>query len=246
MAVFVQTDCRLWLDGHDYSGKSNALAVTYGAEMQDDTVYGDDTRSRAGGLKTVLAEAEGFVDYSPDATNIDEVVFGRVGTADTIMTFAPTGTEGDKAFGFEANIGTYEVGGVLGELAPFSLSAEGSGGVDGLVEGTILANGTKTTTADGTGFQVGAVSASQFVYAHMHVFSVSASDTLDVVIESDATDAWSGAETTRFTFSQATASNTVQWASRVAGAITDPWWRATWTIGGSDTSMQFAVVLGIK
>lgn len=243
MATHPLTDATIWMDGYDLSGVSNAVALQYGAEMLDDTVFGDDTRSRLAGLQTVVLEVEGFQDYADDGQ--DELTHARVGVANSIFTVsAEGGDDGETGFTFRADIGEYSRNNVLGEMAKFTISAEASDGVPGLVRGTILVQGTKTATGDGTGYQVGAIGATQVGYAALHVLSASAGDTLDVVIESDATDAWVGAETTRFTFAQASAVGS-EWMS-LAGAVTDAWWRATWTIAGTDESFKFAVVLGIK
>jgi hypothetical protein len=51
--------------------------------------------------------------------------------------------------------------------------------------------------------------------------------------------------TTRVTFSQATG-RTSQWATPVAGAITDDWWDISWTIGGTGgPDFTFVAVVGI-
>ncbi len=243
MAIHLMNDATIWMDGYDLSGHANTAALTYAAEMLDDTVMGDDTRSRLAGLKSVMLEVEGYSDFADD--DQDERTFERVGVADSIFTLSGEGgDDGETAFMFRANLGEYVQNSTLGELAKFTISAEASDGVPGLVRSTVLVQGTKTTTADGTGYQVGAIGATQFGYAALHVLSASAGDTLDVVIESDAADNFVGAETTRFTFTQAT-DETSQWMS-LAGAITDPWWRVTWTIGGADPSFTFAVALGIK
>ena len=70
-------------------------------------------------------------------------------------------------------------------------------------------------------------------------------DTLDVTIESDATNSFSGGETTRGTFSQISAI-TSQWLTPVAGAITDTWWRIRYVIAGSSPSYEFIATIGIK
>jgi len=67
--------------------------------------------------------------------------------------------------------------------------------------------------------------------------------TLDVTIESDDAEGMASA-TTRLTFTQATAT-TSEW-QELAGAVTDDWWRAAWTIGGGSPSFTAVVVVGIR
>ncbi len=69
------------------------------------------------------------------------------------------------------------------------------------------------------------------------------SPTLDVTIESAALVGF-GSPTTRMTFSQMTARG-AQFAS-VAGAITDPYWRVKWTLGGSTPGFALVVAIGIQ
>jgi hypothetical protein len=89
------------------------------------------------------------------------------------------------------------------------------------------------------------VSASQKMYAALHVRSVSGTNpTLDVVVQSDTVGFPSA--TSRITFSQATATTNRHQFSSVAGAITDDYWRVSYTIGGTGTpTFSFAVTVGI-
>jgi hypothetical protein len=140
-------------------------------------------------------------------------------------------------------MGQYQFGAPVGELLRFSVSGEGSGGV-GVVRGKLLHVGSETATGAEDKQVLGAVSATQSIYAALHVLTVTGTDpTLDVVLESDA-DGAAGGETARITFAQATA-ETSEWAS-LAGAVTDTYWRASWTIGGTDTpTFEFILAVGI-
>ena len=82
------------------------------------------------------------------------------------------------------------------------------------------------------------------MFAALHVLSASGtSPTLDVVLQSDDNSGFSSA-VSRITFTQATGI-TSQW-STLAGAQTDDYWRASYTIGGSATpTFTFALVIGI-
>lgn len=109
---------------------------------------------------------------------------------------------------------------------------------NGATTGGTLHWATTTATGNGTGSQFGAIAAAETVYAILHIDLATiagTSPTLAVIVESDATDAWIGAETTRFTFATATdaPANTYQVIALGPGAITDTWWRVTFTITGS-------------
>ena len=245
MATFVSTQCKAWLGEIDLSTDLMAIALNYGSELQDSTTFGTLTRTRKGGLKTVQAQVEGYFNTS----NSDPKMFSTIGVADNPMTLAPiAGADGERAFAFLVNQGEYSPGGALGEMVKFSASGEASGGDSGLIKGTILLNASAVTaTADGTAAQLGAVSAAQKVYAALHVISASGtSPTLDVIVESDDVEGFGGTPETRITFAQAGAA-TSEWATPVAGAITDDWWRIGYTIGGTDTpTFTFVVFVGIQ
>ena len=241
MAIEVLKNQKLWFGGYDFTGRMNALALESGVELQDGTVFGDTARRRLAGLKSVIANHEGYF----DAELVDKPLFDAIGIVDQPMTFGPVdGVEGSLAYTFAAIIGQYSPGGQVGELFAFTVSAEGSDGSE-LIRGTLMHNAARTVTADGTARQLGAVSASQKLYAALHVITVAGSTpTLDVKVQSDDASGFPS-PTDRITFTQKTAIG-AKWATPVAGVIDDDWWRITWTIGGGSPSFTFVVVVGIQ
>lgn len=233
----VLTNCKLYLAGRDLSGYLNALGLEYGAEPQDDTVFGDDTRSMVGGLKTVSMAHEGLWDETPD-----EDLFGAIGVVDKPVTIGPlTGAAGEVGYINRVLTASYQPGAEIGQLLKFSVAMQAT---DKLVRGTILHNTAQTSSGDGTGYQVGAVGAGQSLYAALHVYAASGtSPTLDVIVQSDDNGGFSS-PTSRITFTQAT-DRTSEWATPVAGAITDDYWRVNFTIGGTGPSFSFIVTIGI-
>ena len=239
MAERVLTDCKLWLDGYDLSGDMNALALAYAAELRDNTTFGDDTRSRIGGLKTLNFAHEGLWNGGDD--QVDDVLFARVGVSNTVMTVSPmAGADGEVAYLARVIEAEYSPGADIGEVFSFAVSGEAT---DRLVNGTIMVTGAKTASGNGTARQLGALSAAQTLYAALHVTAASGtSPTLDVKVQSDDASGFAS-PTDRITFAQKTAIG-AEWAT-VAGAITDDWWRISYTIGGTGPSFTFVVVVGI-
>jgi hypothetical protein len=82
------------------------------------------------------------------------------------------------------------------------------------------------------------------MYAGLHVTGVNGTGTLDVTVESDAADDFTGSESTRITFDQVTSSVGGQWKS-VSGTITDDWWRVVATLGGASPDFDFVAALAI-
>lgn len=239
MAERVLDDCKFWYGGYDLSGDMNAMTLRLAAELQDTTRFGNATRTRLGGLKAILANAEGL--WNGGDAAVDDVLFDNLATKQPVTISPTTGADGEPAFAFQAVTGNYEAGAAVGEILPFSVEAESDD--SDLVRGTIMHNATRSSSSDGTARQLGAVSAAQRLFASLHVVAITGSPTLDVIVESDAADDFSGSETTRITFAQATGVG-AEWATPVAGAITDDWFRVGFTKGGTGT-ITFIVFIGI-
>lgn len=237
----VLTDARLFVAGHDLSGQMNALALDYSADMLDATTFGATTRINAAGIKSVRGQHEGLWDSST-ATAPDPVLFSRVGTADVPVVIAPVnGDAGAVAYLLRAIYAEYTVGGAVGDLLSFSVSMEGAGGQP-LVRGRLLHNASAAGNVTGTAFQLGAVGAGQHAYAALHVMS--GTGALTVKVQSASGEAFTSPND-RITFTVVADGTAVasEWATRVAGAITDTWWRIVAT---NPNTRNFAVAAGIQ
>jgi len=78
VATFVLTDASITINAVDLSDHSNQVSVSYEAESQDDTVFGDDTRSAIGGLKNWSMSITFLQDYA--SSQVDDTLFDIVGT----------------------------------------------------------------------------------------------------------------------------------------------------------------------
>jgi hypothetical protein len=223
MAVLPLTDCFLHVAGYDFTTDTNNAALGVEAAALDATTFGSSgATTLAGGLKSVSLSYSGFwqVDGSSDQA-VDNQGFPMLGTSQA-YTFGPVETEGSPAYMFEAMKSSYSHGGGVGELMPFSLAASATSG-QGVVRGQLAKSrgNVSATGAIGTGLNLGAVSASQYLYATFHVFTPGT--TITVVVESDDNSGFTTA-TTRATIGPLTTSGGT-WVTRVAGSITDTWWR---------------------
>lgn len=240
MPIEVLSDVELWLAEHHLTGVTNSVALNYGVELQDATVFGNASRRRVAGLKTVDAQAEGFLDST--AGN-DKAFYDRIGLVNEPLSIAPTSTEGGRAFTFRAAESEYSQPFAVGDMYRYSVTAQGNEG-EGLIRGSLLLNGTKNADGSGTSFQLGSVSATQKLYAALHVTAVSGTPTLTAKVQSDDNSGFT-TPSDRITFTQMTATG-AQFATPVAGEITDDWWRVNFTIGGTSPSFTFAVIAGIQ
>jgi len=241
MATQVLNHVKCLVGKYDLTGWSNACALNYGADALDVTVFCNDTRVRKGGLKTVTSQLEGF--WEAGATGPDKAHADYMALANVPVILIPSGSAiaasniGQPAYGFLASHSEYIMGGSVGEMLKYTMRAEANGP---LVRGNMLMYGSKTGSASGTAYQLGAPSAIQTVFACLQVYSA-AVDTLDVILESDNAAGFPHAAT-RITFAQAN-DETYEWKTFVGGT-TDDYWRVSWTLGAAGPFV-FSVFMGI-
>jgi hypothetical protein len=231
-------NAEILLSGYDISGDSNKVALSSKADVKDRTTFNNTARRRVCGLLDTSISAEGFFDPAKDAGLFDFIASGE-----KIIAVSPAvGLAGDLIYFAKCQTAEYTpMEGAIGELAAFRLSGQGSGP---LIRGKVLERGAKTATAPGTAANIGAVLATQKVYACLHVLAVSGTNpTLDLKIQSDEAQGMA-TPADRIAFDQMTAVG-AQW-KELAGPVADTWWRVNYTLGGTDPSFVIAVVIGIK
>lgn len=219
MSIFPLLDCTTWVDDYDFTGDSNKLTVDAEVVDLDATVFGGGGwKKLSGGLKTVTAALEGFWQGPVDAEG-----FPDLGNANRVVMASPTGVALSPAFLFQATKLKYSAFGQVGELTPFTLDMSGSNTV-GMVRGQVAAakQSVSATGVLGSAVQLGAVGAAQFVYAAFHIFGTPGT-TVTVKVQSDNASNFPSA-TDVATIGPLTAAGGV-WMTRVAGAITDDWFR---------------------
>lgn len=239
MGKLVLKNQKIWFDGFDLSGRINNVSLEHGADAQEATTFGDNTRGYKPGLKTVSAGASGFVDLD----GLDAALFSNIAVGDKAFSFADSTAEGGTIRFFKAMAGSYKAGGAVGEMFKFDLGAAAQGS---LVRGTLMENNTGiTANGNGTARELVAVPAGKKLVACIHVLAVAGTNpTLDAVIKSDATNAFSGDEVQRLAFAQKTDKGSE--VIELDGPLTDTWHKVYWTIGGTDTpTFDFIIGLGI-
>lgn len=240
MGSFALTDATTWVAGYDFTTNLNQMSISAEAEQLDSTTFGGGGfRSRAGGLRSVQAQLAGFWESATSAAP-DPQVFPDLGVADRVVTVAPSSAEGSVAYFCQAGKFGYQMFGQVGVLTPFSLDMASTNGV-GLIRGQVAkAKGSVSATgAAGSVLQLGTVAAGQYLYAALHVFS--AGTTLTVQVQSAATVGFAS-PTVRGTFTAATAAGGL-WLARVAGPITDAFYRLN--VSAVTGTFQIAGAVGI-
>lgn len=249
MAAFALTDTSIYAGALDASCFGNTVELTMDGETVDATTFcSGGWRVMIPGLETWSASFGGPQDLAATTaanTNTpDEVYQLTVGSSYPLM-FVPAGAaEGSVAYGSNGQLNMYvPLTGSIGDLAEHNTQWGPAATNQPLVRGVFATKQTVTATGNGTGHQVGAVSASQRVYAGVHFLTAGGTTpSITVILESDDNSGFTSA-TTRATFTAATARG-AQWTS-VAGAITDDYWRLRWTVSGTSPSFQVRGFIGI-
>jgi hypothetical protein len=243
------TNCGFFVDGINLTGISNQVLFTATKEVKDRSVFGNIFRNRImGGLLDVELAASGFVNTG--ALSQDAQFYSNWGTAGVCATLQlPSASKtavavGDLAYFMKGTKAKYEAGAKHGDDLMWNLNLQGGTGGYGPIIGRVLDPGLVAISADGNGteYQIGAATSSQYIYAMYHVTEVSASDSIVFKIYSAAATGMGGA-TLRFTSSSFSAVGAE--LQVLAGAVTDTFWRVTYDVTGSGVSILGAVSLGI-
>lgn len=237
----IQSQLVLW-DGYNLSSQLTRFALELATAAVPDTTLGDDTQSNAPGLQSGQLQVEGIY----KTTAYDAALNSTFGSANKLISVLRNSTEGSRAWFMKAMHASYEpIKGQQGEIAGFSAMALPS--KSRIHRGNLLFNQSGlSSSGSGTAQELGAVASTQQVVAGLHILAIddNAGDTIDVVIESDAADDFSGSETTRITFDQMTDIGSQY--KTLSGTITDTWWRTDYTIAGSTPSFLAVVTMAIE
>lgn len=244
MATYAALGHTTYIGGYDLTSDSAELKLELSREPLIDTPFGSTAQRRKAGLQSVSAEVSGCVDFA--SGGVDSTLFSTLGSTLQVVTHTPTATELDVAYMYQAKNFEYQVFGQVGEMDPYNLKIEGARGNGTLSAGAVRGRMLKAKgNISGTGvtgqvFQIGAVSATQYLYAAVHCFSIGTSFTLQ--IQSDNASNFPSA-TTQMTIGSITAVGST-WGTRAAGPITDDFWRVN--VSAVTGTSSIAVVVGIK
>lgn len=246
---FVLTNVRLFAGGADLTSRSNKVEITAEVEDKDTTNYASaGWKERLGGLGDCALVGEGQWEAT-DLSKVDDQAWAAMGTVagytvGNNATAGATMAAGDLVWLIKAMQASYKLGSTVGDVAPWITTAGGSWPVS---RGVVLnPPGTaRTATGSGTAVQLAAVSATQYLYATLHVLSVAgtSSPTITVKVQSSVDNTF-GSPTDILTFTAATAIGGQM--TRAAGPITDTWFRVAYTITGTGPSFLFVAGIGIK
>jgi hypothetical protein len=237
---FALLDATTFVDDYDFTGDTNKITLAPEVEDQDGTVFGGGGwKKPVGGLRAVTAGVEGFWQGPVDAEG-----FSDLGNANRVVTASPTGLAQSVAYFFQATKLKYSAFGQVGDLVPFTLDMSGSS-TAGMVRGQVAAAKQTVSAAGalGSAVQLGAVGASQFVYAAFHVFGTPGT-TITVKVQSDNASGFPSA-TDVATIGPLTTAGGV-WMTRVAGPLTDDWFRFSIPVAGITGTFTVAGAIAVQ
>lgn len=241
MAVNVALTHKIYVAQYDLSGDHAKVSVDDGVSELNAMVFGNTARHVVAGFYEPVFSGEGFVTFG--ATAVHTSLRNNLAVADVPVTVSPeSGAVGETAIFMKAVQARYNVGGKVNEVLPFTVRAVGRGrpAIGGKI---FVAAGNKSSSGTSSVIQLGTPSASQRVYAALHVLSASGtSPTLDVIVKSDDGSGFAS-PTNRITCTQATGATSE--FKELAGPISDDYWRVDYTIGGTNPVFSFVVAVGI-
>jgi hypothetical protein len=249
MSKFVLKGTRIFAGGCDLTGQTNKVELGGEYETKDATTFGSVDaagelwKDVLAGLGSASVSASGFWEAG-DAAKVDNDTWTQIGTgAGGPWTICPTtANAADLAYLLAAARTSYSQGGAPGDVAPYASQAVSTWP---LARGKVLnAPGTaRTATGTGTIVQVGAVPAGKSMYVSLHVVSATGTTpSITVAVQSAALVGF-GSPTTRLTFTAATAPGGQ--ILRVAGPITDAFWRVSYTVSGTTPSFLLLAAAGV-
>ncbi len=203
---------------------SNQISLSAEVEDLENTTFGSGGfRSRTGGLRSVSADLSGYWQSGDAGTALDPEVWANLALADRVVTMAPDDAEGVPAYMFKAGEFSFDAFGSVGEVTPFNASLLGTSG-DGLVRGQVAkAKATVSATgATGSIVNLGSVASGRYLYATLHVFGTPGT-TITATVQSAAAVGFAS-PSTRLTLGPITTAGGT-WATRLAGPVTDGFYR---------------------
>lgn len=248
MASVALTDAVILGGAYDLRTFSNSVTLTSERMELDSTTFASGGyKERKGGLNTTAAQVAGFMSSgsdgaTPSSYGSEDAVAALFASPTAPWTFAISNTEGTVAYFTKGLLKSYGFPQQHGELAAFNMDVSGN---ERLVRGYMAhpVNTDRTATGNTTGFQVGAVTSGQTLYAALHVVGVfGTTPSLTVKIQRDDNADFSSA-TDILTFTAAT-DVTSEWKTSTT-ASADSYYRVAYTISGTSPHFFFGVALGI-
>jgi hypothetical protein len=137
MSNIVLTDAYVSIAANVLTGIANSVSIDYSAAAQDDTAFGDTTKSSIGGLKDWTIKVDINQDYANAA--VDSILFPLVGTTVSFEirpTSSAVGTSNPKYTGTGLITAYNPISGKVGDKAASSFTLVPGGATPTLTRAT--------------------------------------------------------------------------------------------------------------
>lgn len=243
MAAFTLTNSEVLVGGFDLTQFTGQYTVGGTVAMQEANVHGGGGFRRVyPGLKSFTTSISGFADF--DAGAVSRAITPTSVGSQVPVTIVPidTATAGDTALFTRGLIADVDAtGGAIGEMATFSANVGSDAPLVGGIIGAPLA--ARTSTFTGPVLAMTGPTATQSLYANLHVVAASGTTPSMTVTIQSATLVGFGSPTTRATFTAVTGQASQWFGSNVT--TTDGFWRVVMTITGTTPSFTAACAFGV-
>jgi hypothetical protein len=242
MAILSFTSPTIWVGLSDLSANATEVALDFtAADLNSTNFASGGWETHLAGLRSAKANVKGLWDAGT-ANLPDDLLFGEVGVGGVPMTVAPLGaTVANVCYMGTFLRPTYKTGGKVGELLQFDSPSVAD---SPLVRGQIASVVAKTVTGTTASLNLGAVGATQRIYAAIHVLTATGTTpSLTVTVQSDTATGFP-APTTVVTGAAILVPG-FQWLTGPVGASANTWQRLSLTISGTTPSFLLYAAIGI-
>lgn len=244
MAKFVLKNVRPFANGADLTTRSNRFEISMEAESKDSTAFvptGDVWHEELSGIKSASITGAGQWEAG-DPSMVDDSMFGLLGSVGPLTLCPATAADDALAYLTAYNRSSYTLGGSVGDVVPWSGNWNGTWAV---ARGKVLhAPAQRTATGQGSIFQLPAVAAGQFLVGTIHVMGATGTNpSITGTIASAATGGFAS-PTNRIVFNPQTAIGGQVF--RLAGPITDTFYRFSYTISGTTPNLLVMSAAGVS
>lgn len=241
---------KILVGAYDLTTSHTNIGLSLARESVESNCMQNDTAGTAKFMQEWIHGRKSFTfsmsGYSNPGVGLPATVLdAALGTANSIITvIGGTAAAGDTAYTALATVSEHEeISGSVGGMTAFAAAAFGEG--TPVFRGKVMGVGAKTSTGNGNIVQLGAITAgTNTLYAALHVTGITGSDITMVVDLYSSASSNMAAATKRVTFTTVATTITSEIKS-LATAVTDTYWRATWTLTGDVPSYTIALNAGI-
>lgn len=251
MSVQILYQADVLLDGIAGSTEFSRIKFTLNQPIKDRRAFGDVAVANLPGIYAATADGDFYYQTGNSgnltANKLEGVTVGpSAGTfSPMILSLAHNLNVGEVVNIWKGVNAKVEHGAQHGEIKKGNVSTEGAYRTVLATRLIRAANAVTGSSGYGTAVQLGAASATQALFAALHVLGTTGGAAGTVFSVVSAASSGLSAVTSRLVFTAGTSAVAGEWQETAAGAITDTWYAAAWT-GYTGTGATVSISAGIQ